>query len=102
MQEAIEHLSRSDPVLASIIERVGTYRIQFREPAFETLVRAIIFQQLSGKVANVLFVRLVAAAGDPLTATGVLKLRPDRMRRLGLSRQKIAYIRDLARKTRGT
>ena len=34
-----------------------------------------------------------------VTPEGILKLRPDRMRRLGLSRQKTAYIRDLARQT---
>ena len=34
-----------------------------------------------------------------MTPAGILKLRPDRMRRLGLSRQKTAYIRDLARQT---
>ena len=100
MMEAIEHLRRSDPVLASIIERVGDYAIQFREPGFETLVRSIVYQQLSGRVASVIFGRLKAAAGDPLTPENVLKLRPSRMRTLGLSTQKTVYIRDLARHTR--
>ena len=100
MQEAIHHLSRTDPVLARIIEQVGAYRIEFREPGFETLVKAIVYQQLSGRVASVIFARLASAAGQPLSPAGVLKLRPARMRTLGLSRQKIAYIRDLARKTR--
>ena len=100
MQEAIHHLRTADPVLADIIAQVGAYRIEFREPGFETLVKAIVFQQLSGRVANVIFARLARAAGHPLTPEGVLKLRPVRMRTLGLSRQKIAYIRDLARQTR--
>jgi DNA-3-methyladenine glycosylase II len=100
MKEAIEHLRRSDPVLAGIIERVGDYAIQFRAPEFETLVRSIVYQQLSGRVATVIFGRLKAAAGDPLTPQNVLKLRPSRMRKLGLSTQKTAYIRDLARHTR--
>jgi len=100
MMEAIEHLRRSDPVLASIIERVGDYAIQFREPGFETLVRSIVYQQLSGRVASVIFGRLLAATGGRLTPENVLKLRPARMRALGLSTQKTAYIRDLARHTR--
>jgi len=100
MMEAIEHLRRSDPVLAGIIERIGDYTIQFREPGFETLVRSIVYQQLSGRVASVIFGRLKAAAGDPLTPENVLKLRPSRMRTLGLSTQKTVYIRDLARHTR--
>jgi DNA-3-methyladenine glycosylase II len=100
MQEAILHLRRHDPVLAGIIDRVGDYRIEFREPDFETLVKSIVFQQLSGRVANVIFGRLAAAAGGKLTPAGVLKLRPARMRALGLSTQKTNYIRDLARHTR--
>ena len=100
MMEAIQHLRRSDPVLAAIIERVGDYSIQFREPGFETLVRSIVYQQLSGRVASVIFGRLLAATGGKLTPQNVLKLRPSRMRALGLSTQKTVYIRDLARLTR--
>ena len=100
MRTAIRHLKSRDPVLGALIERIGTYRIEFREPSFDTLVRSIVFQQLSGKVARVIYGRLAdAVGGDCLTPEGILKLRPDRMRRLGLSRQKIAYIRDLARQT---
>ena len=100
MQEAILHLKRSDPVLSEIIERVGDYRIEFRDPGFETLVKSIVYQQLSGKVASVIFARLLAAVGGRVTPEGILKLRPARMRKLGLSTQKTAYIRDLARHTR--
>jgi DNA-3-methyladenine glycosylase II len=100
MQEAIHHLRRQDPVLAGIIDRVGDYRIEFREPDFETLVKSITFQQLSGRVASVIFARLAAATGGRLTPESILKLRPARMRSLGLSTQKTAYIRDLARHTR--
>src|ERR1017187_10401436 len=100
MKEAIEHLKRADPVLSEIIDRVGEYRIEFRSPDFETLVKSIIYQQLSGRVASVIFGRLVKAAGGKITPETVLKLRPSRMRTLGLSGQKTAYIRDLARHTR--
>ena len=51
MKEAIRHLRRSDPVMGRIIQRVGEYRIEFRDPSFETLVRSIVYQQLSGRVA---------------------------------------------------
>ena len=100
MKEAIQHLKRSDPVLAEIIDRVGDYGIQFRDPDFETLVKSIVYQQLSGRVASVIFGRVVKAAGGKLTPENILKLRPGRMRALGLSGQKTAYIRDLARHTR--
>jgi len=86
--------------MAGIIDRVGEYRIEFRDPDFETLVKSIVYQQLSGRVASVIFGRLAAATGGKLTPQAVLKLRPARMRALGLSTQKTAYIRDLARHTR--
>jgi DNA-3-methyladenine glycosylase II len=100
MRTAIQHLKRADPVLSAIIERVGSYGIEFHEPGFETLVKSIISQQLSGKVAKIMYGRLIAAAGGRLTPETLLKLRPARMRSLGLSRQKIAYTRDLARHAR--
>jgi DNA-3-methyladenine glycosylase II len=101
MRKAIRHLQAADPVIGGIIDRVGAYRIQFREPGFETLVKSIVYQQLSGRVAQVIFGRLVAAVpGALLTPAGILALRPAKMRKLGLSKQKTLYIRDLARLTR--
>jgi DNA-3-methyladenine glycosylase II len=101
MRKAIRHLQAADPVIAGIIERVGRYRIEFRDPGFETLVKSIVYQQLSGRVAQVIFGRLAAAVpGGLLTPEGILALRPAKMRKLGLSKQKTAYIRDLARLTR--
>ena len=101
MEEALCHLRAADPVLAEIIGRVGPFAIQYRDPVFETLVKSIVYQQLSGRVAGVIFGRLVAAVdGAGLTPEAVLKLRSERMRKLGLSQQKVAYIRDLARLTR--
>ncbi|MDP9053218.1 MAG: DNA-3-methyladenine glycosylase 2 family protein [Acidobacteriota bacterium] len=101
MRSALKHLKKSDPVIAAIIQRVGPYAIQYREPTFETLVRSIVYQQLSGRVASVIFGRLHAAAGEErLTPAGVLKMRSERMRKLGLSTQKTLYIRELAKHTK--
>ena len=100
MQDAIHHLRRNDPVLSAIIDQVGDYQIRFRDPNFESLTKAIVFQQLSGKVASVIYGRLEAAVKGKVTPEEVLRLRPDRMRRLGLSKQKTIYIRDLARHAR--
>jgi DNA-3-methyladenine glycosylase II len=100
MRKAIQHLKLADSVLGGIIEQVGTYGIKFLEPDFETLVKSIVSQQLSGKVAKTIYGRLIVAGGGRLTPESLLKLRPARMRALGLSRQKIDYIRDLARQAR--
>jgi DNA-3-methyladenine glycosylase II len=101
MRSAIKHLKKSDPVIAAIIQRVGPYAIEYREPSFESLVRSIVYQQLSGRVASVIFGRLHAAAGEEqLTPAGIMKLRPEKMRKLGLSGQKTLYIRELAKHTK--
>ena len=100
MRHAILHLKKADPVLAGIIERVGPCRIQYREPAFATLVRSIVYQQLSGRVAMVIFNRLLDLVPErQLTPPAVLELTIEQMRAAGLSGQKTAYIRDLAART---
>jgi DNA-3-methyladenine glycosylase II len=97
---AINHLKKSDPVMATIIERIGPFRMQFGEPTFHSLAEAILYQQLNGKAAVTIFNRFTSLAGDPLTPTGILKLTDAQMRGVGLSRQKTAYLRDLAEKTK--
>jgi len=101
MRKAIIHLKKKDAVLRRIIETVGPYRMEFLEPVFSTLVRSIVYQQLSGRVARVIYNRLLEAAdtGSGLTPQAILKLTPARLRKIGLSRQKSAYILDLARRT---
>jgi DNA-3-methyladenine glycosylase II len=100
MRTALQHLKK-DPVLAAIIRRAGPCAMDYGEPVFEELVRSIVYQQLSGRVASVIFGRLRAALGEgPVTPAGIMKLRPERMRKLGLSGQKTLYIRELAKHTR--
>lgn len=102
MRKALNHLKKSDPVMRAIIERVGPYRMTYREPTFHSLARAIVYQQLNGKAALTIFNRFTALAGDPLTPEGVSKLTPEQMRAVGLSKQKSSYLLDMAeRATRG-
>lgn len=100
MRKITNHL-RKDPILGPIVENVGSYAIQFHEPTFAALVGSIVSQQLSTKVAKVIFGRLKAAVpdGNP-TPENILKLRPAKMRSLGLSTRKVEYIREIARHTR--
>ena len=98
-RKAIDHLKKSDPVLAQIIERVGPCRMEFGEPTFHSLAEAILYQQLNGKAAVTIFNRFAALAGNPLTPPGILKLTDAQMREVGLSRQKTSYLRDLSEKT---
>jgi DNA-3-methyladenine glycosylase II len=96
MKKALEHLKKSDAILASIIVRVGPCKMAYREPTFEMLARAIVFQQLSTKAARTIYGRLEEAAGGALTPEAIQNLSVGEMRRAGLSRQKLGYIRDLA------
>ena len=99
MKKAIQHLRQSDPVIAGIIERVGPYRVTYNEPVFGSLVRSIVYQQLSGKAAATIFNRLLTAASDPIHPDAILRLSFEELKNIGLSRQKATYIRDLAQKT---
>ena len=101
MQAAILHLKAADPIMGGLIEGIGPYSIQYMEPNFDTLVKAIVLQQLSGKVADVIFGRLRKCCGNGcLTPDSILRRRLTTLRAAGLSGAKIDYIRDLARRVR--
>jgi len=100
MRKAINHLKKSDPILAAIIKQVGPCRMEFGEPTFHSLAEAILYQQLNGKAAVTIFKRFTDLAGDPLTPDGILKLTDAQMRGVGLSKQKTSYLRDLSEKTK--
>ncbi len=99
MRRAVTHLRKADPILRAIIERIGPCRMQFGPPQFHSLAEAIVYQQLNGKAAATIFKRFAALAGEPLTPEGILKLSDEQMRSAGLSKQKLAYLKDLAAKT---
>jgi DNA-3-methyladenine glycosylase II len=99
MRKATNHLRKCDPVLCAIIERVGPCRMQFSPAEFCSLAEAIVYQQLNGTAAETIFKRFVALAGNPLTPEGILKLSDAQLRSVGLSKQKSAYLKDLAEKT---
>lgn len=98
MRKAVLHLKKSDPILRAIIGRIGPCRMQFGDPQFHSLAEAIIYQQLNGKAALTIFKRFAALAGEPLTPEGILKLSPEQMRSVGLSKQKSSYLLDMAQR----
>jgi len=96
MRKAINHLKKSGPVMAAIIERMGPCLIEYGPPEFHSLAEAIVYQQLNGKAAVTIFERFAALAGKPLTPEGIQKLTDEQMRSAGLSKQKSSYLRDMA------
>jgi DNA-3-methyladenine glycosylase II len=97
---AYDRLCR-DPSLGPLVRRVGPVRLQRSQPdAFSFLVRAVTYQQLAGKAAATIHGRFVDALGGEVTPERVLKKREATLREVGLSRNKLAAIRDLATKVR--
>ena len=93
-------LLRRDPVLAALIRTHGACGLAAAQRAdhFSALVRAITGQQLSTKAASTIYARLVALMPNGVTPEAVASLTDEQMRAVGMSRQKIAYFRDLASK----
>jgi DNA-3-methyladenine glycosylase II len=96
MRAALNHLKKSDPVMRRLIEQVGPCRMEFSDPVFHSLAEAIVYQQLNGAAAATIFKRFTDLAGEPLTPDGILRLTPEQMRSVGLSKQKSSYLFDMA------
>lgn len=93
---AVTYLSRIDPIMANAIARVGPCTLTPNPNVFETLVDAIISQQISVKAADAIMARLRAATPGRLIAPeALIQLDHDALRAAGLSPQKTRYIRDL-------
>lgn len=95
-------LMRRDPVLAAIIKRHGECGLITARGAdvFNGLIQSIISQQLSTKAAATIYRRFIALMPDGGTPVPhhVLPLDDEALRSVGLSRQKISYLRDLSQK----
>jgi DNA-3-methyladenine glycosylase II len=97
--EAARILADRDPVIARLLAEVGPPRLsRSSESHFATLVRAIVYQQLAGAAAAAIHGRLIAALGGEVQPERLLALDDDALRAVGLSRAKVASLRDLAAK----
>ena len=95
------HLSAADPALARIIAQVGPYRrVALPDGShFDAVMRAIVYQQISGAAATTILGRVFALFGGRSPSPEQLLAATDEsLRAAGLSRQKIGYLRDLAAK----
>jgi DNA-3-methyladenine glycosylase II len=81
-----------------VIARIGTQRVKpSRTPPFEALVRAVVYQSVSGKAAAAIFARLSEVVTRPLTPSKILALRAHTLTMAGLSSTKTRTIQELAR-----
>lgn len=97
IERGIAHLQQRDQILATHIERVGPFLLRTHRDRFELLVRSILSQQISTKAARSIRLRLSAAVGDKkITPEALNRLADPELRAVGLSAQKVRYLRDLS------
>jgi methylated-DNA-[protein]-cysteine S-methyltransferase len=102
--EAIAHLQAVDPTLGRVIDRLGPFALELRRAAsvFGMLAQAIVYQQLTGRAAATIHARVCALfphSPDGFTPRQIARATDAKLRGAGLSRAKVAALRDLARKT---
>ena len=100
----IAHLKKSDRRLKIIIEGIKLRELAGRADAsgyFEAIVEAIVSQQLSIKAADTIFARFAALTPGRTfpKPREIIKIPVAKMRTCGLSKMKVSFIKDLARKT---
>ena len=90
------HLAAVDPVMAVLADRYADSVLVPRGAPCETLLRAVVGQQISVKAADAVWRRFSALAGDGVCPETVAGLPDDALRGAGLSFRKIGYIRGIA------
>src|SRR5215471_5310052 len=99
--QALKHLRRADPVMRDVIQRAGPFRLKPRRDRFYSLVSSILSQQISGKAAASIRGRLENyVAPEKISAETLSRIKPDQLRRIGVSPQKSIYLLDLANRVR--
>ena len=102
-KKALHHLTETDAVLANLIAQIGPCRLRAdrRTTAFEALVEAVCHQQLTGKAAQTILGRIKAIHPHrPFpTPDDLLATPDDTLRAAGLSRAKVAAVKDISAKT---
>ncbi len=102
-EAAIEHLTKADKVLARLIRKVGPCGLKARKRCspFQALVQSVAHQQLNGTAANTILGRVMALYPRRKfpTPDDVLATPDEKLRGAGLSRAKVASIKDIAAKT---
>jgi DNA-3-methyladenine glycosylase II len=98
-QKGIRHLSKNDPVLFKLISEVGRIPFEMDTDHYDALVGSIIYQQLAGPAARAILNRFKDLYGGRLPRPKEYLSTPvEKLRGVGLSPQKISYIKDLAQR----
>ena len=96
LKKSLDALAGREPRIAAALAAVGYPEPRISEPGYQTLLRAIVGQQVSVASAASLWAKLTAAVGDPPDPEVLLRAPDETLRSAGLSRQKASYARSLA------
>ena len=90
-------LSKRDPVLKKIINKFNKGFLTTRKDPFFSLCRTIIGQQISTKAADSIWLKFEKKCKKKILPINVLKLSSSSLRSAGLSRQKVSYLKNIAK-----
>ncbi len=96
LRYSLDALAALEPRIAAALAEVGYPEPRISEPGYQTLLRAIVGQQVSVASAASMWAKLTALVGDPPEPGALLEASDEALRSAGLSRQKAAYARSLA------
>ncbi len=95
--EAKKALSRKDPVMRKIIKKYKKGFMSSRNDPFFSLCRTIVGQQISTKAADSIWLKFEKKCKNKIIPNKVIKLSTKSLRGAGLSRQKISYLKNIAK-----
>ena len=90
-------LSKRDPILRKIIKKFNKGFLTTRKDPFFSLCRTIVGQQISTKAADSIWSKFEIKCKKKIIPSNVLKLSSRSLRSAGLSRQKITYLKNIAK-----
>ena len=97
---ALRHLSHADKRMEKLIDKFGPPNFNLMNNYYESLIRSIVYQQLSGKAASIIYERFLDLFVFDIypEPKDILAVSIETLRSSGLSYQKVNYIRDLSEK----
>lgn len=102
VEAARRHLRRADPVMSDIVRQVGPCRLERRGTPYQSLMRALLYQQLAGAAAAAIERRFLALFGGRIPEPEELLAKSaGDLRAAGISRQKASYLHSLAEHAAG-
>lgn len=100
IENGILHLSSKDILLATIIKKAGKCNLKPHTEYYNSLLDAIIGQQLSMKAAESIIRKFTGFFGGYPQPHVVLETEDSILRSLGLSNAKVRYVKDLSEKVK--